>query len=248
MQGYQVRRKINTTGRAVEQEQPTGLTCLGERPALRQRARGREIRSGRDECTRRHASRCPDTPRRDRTPPVRALRETPVEIGAAQKPRPAAQKPEPNREEPTKTGGVCEEPDSKTSGARNRNGNRGVLSGKPRRTTACLRASAVGKETEAVSIPRERNGSVDVPAAEKECAHLARSTARKTRGGGGELSEKSSSSDGVPAVENRGALSGRLRLNRGPACSPRETGFARSTYRRKLSEPQAKTEAARNPA
>jgi hypothetical protein len=105
-------------------------------------------------------------------------------------------------------------------------GTRGVLSGKPRRTTACLRASAVGKE----------------------CAHLARSTARKTRGGGGELSEKSSSSDGVPAAENRGALSGRLRLNRGPACSPRETGFARSTYRRKLSEPQAKTEAARNPA
>jgi hypothetical protein len=36
----------------------------------------------------------------------RALRETWVENGVAQKPRLAVQKPEPNREEPMKTGGV----------------------------------------------------------------------------------------------------------------------------------------------
>jgi hypothetical protein len=36
----------------------------------------------------------------------RALRETWVENGAAQRPRLAVQKPEPNREEPVKTGGV----------------------------------------------------------------------------------------------------------------------------------------------
>jgi hypothetical protein len=104
-----------------------------------------------------------------------------------------------------KTGGVCVESKNRIKNrqpaARDFKAEaRGVLLGKPRRSTsaavrrdlreremsrctACLRASGVENEAEAASVQREAIARSGCLRRKNECARLARSTARKTRGG-----------------------------------------------------------------